>query len=265
MWGLSIPFWDAVFRWATICAAIFGGIGVTAAFVSAWVGYELADVTQQEADRKIAEARARSDEANGRAEEAAVTAANATKEAATIRERAALTEERLLNERRLTANERWRLERIERTVLPRSLYVNWPALATELKGGNFHPINVALIGKSMESHQFASALMGALQQAGVFGKYIDLSAMPGARAPGSSSGVSVTGGKDTDADRLAEMLWQKFKIGGALFGALPIGWEAIPPDVACLVVGENNAAMSGGNGKPGEGLDEHGEPVPAPQ
>jgi hypothetical protein len=70
LWGLSLSFWDAVFRWATICAAVFGGIGVTAAFISTWVGYELADVTQQESDRKLAEARATSDEANARALEA---------------------------------------------------------------------------------------------------------------------------------------------------------------------------------------------------
>ena len=39
----------------------------------------------------------------------------------------------LLNEQRLTARERWRLERVERAVLPRSAYVNWAALVVERK------------------------------------------------------------------------------------------------------------------------------------
>jgi hypothetical protein len=35
------------------------------------------------------------------------------------------------------------------------MYVNWPALVEELKAGNFHPINIALVGRSMEASGFA--------------------------------------------------------------------------------------------------------------
>jgi hypothetical protein len=69
MWGLSIPFWETVFRWATISAFVLGGFTATAAFVSAWVGYELSDIVQKDADRRISEAKmeaARANEASER-------------------------------------------------------------------------------------------------------------------------------------------------------------------------------------------------------
>jgi hypothetical protein len=64
MWGLSIPFWESVFRWATISAFVFGGFTATAAFVSAWVGYELSDIVQKDADRRIEEAKVEAARAN---------------------------------------------------------------------------------------------------------------------------------------------------------------------------------------------------------
>jgi hypothetical protein len=186
---------------------------------------------------------------------------------ATAQNNAAITEERLLNERRLTARERWRLERVERAVLPRSLYVNWPALVAELKVGNFHAINIALVGRTMEASEFAFDLMLALQQAGVLGRYIDLSAIPNDPRGGmhSSSGADVIIGY-SDGDRLAQMLWQKFQIGGGSMSAavLPPAWVSIPTDMNCLVIEENNWAMSPGSGQPGEGLDKYGGPDPAP-
>jgi hypothetical protein len=70
MWGLSIPFWETVFKAATIAALVLGGLGISAAFISAWVGYELTDIVQKDADRRIAEADARSKEAQARSDEA---------------------------------------------------------------------------------------------------------------------------------------------------------------------------------------------------
>jgi hypothetical protein len=57
MWSFTDPFWDTVFKWATISALMFGGIGVASAFVSAWVGYEITDATQKDADKRIADAK----------------------------------------------------------------------------------------------------------------------------------------------------------------------------------------------------------------
>jgi hypothetical protein len=79
-------------------------------------------------------------------------------------------------------------------------------------------------------------------------------------------GVSVYAkGMNQDATRFAELLWQKYQIGGGMVGVIAIGMEAIPPDTNCLIVGENDAAFQGAAGQPGEGVDTHGEPVPALQ
>jgi methylthioribose-1-phosphate isomerase len=66
MWSFTDPVWEVVFKWATIAALIFGGIGIVSAFVSAWIGYEITDATQRDAidklkraDERIAEARER--------------------------------------------------------------------------------------------------------------------------------------------------------------------------------------------------------------
>jgi hypothetical protein len=180
---------------------------------------------------------------------------------------AAVTEERLLGERRLTARERWRLERVERAVLPRSLYVNWDSLIAALKTGKFSPINIALVGKSMEASSFAFDLMFAFSQNGLMGKFIDLSSVPSEAHAGmhSSSGAYVIIGA-ADGQGLAQMLFQKFQIGGGSMSAdmLPSAWSAIPKDMNCLVVEENNWEMAPPSGQPGEGLDEHGAPDPAP-
>jgi hypothetical protein len=92
MWGLSIPFWQSVVLWANI-VALAGGIATGAAlFVSAWVSSNIADVVQQDADKRITDARTRGDEAradaakaNQRASEAAERAAVLEKEAAQLR------------------------------------------------------------------------------------------------------------------------------------------------------------------------------------
>jgi len=65
MW--TDPFWETVFRWATWTAAGAGGLSIAAAFVSAWVGYEITGATQREADQKIAGAQAQAATATERA------------------------------------------------------------------------------------------------------------------------------------------------------------------------------------------------------
>src|ERR1700720_1718654 len=85
MWSFTSPPWATIFKWATIGAAAFGGIGVLAAFVSAWVGYQITDATQREANEQIANARADAARAMERT-------ALLEKEAQTARERAALLE-----------------------------------------------------------------------------------------------------------------------------------------------------------------------------
>jgi hypothetical protein len=43
--------------------------------------------------------------------------------------------------------------------------VNWPPLVENSKPETFHPINIALVGRSMEASGFALDLMLALRQA----------------------------------------------------------------------------------------------------
>lgn len=184
--------------------------------------------------------------------------AAANQRAAEANAQLALTNERVLAERRLTANERWRLSRLEKAVLPRALSPELTvALVDALKSGNFKAVNIAYIDKP-ESMLYAMSLMMAFKQAGITGQFI--------RFPKTTDQAGVALWRaNPDGDRLAQLLWQKFQIGGSVVARIvPIGWEVIPRDTNCLVVGENDGAMQGQDGQPGEGIDEHGVPVPAP-
>lgn len=104
MWGFSLQFWQSVFFWATVVAAVSGGIGISAAFVSAMVGYQISDIVQADADERIAEATARGEEARAEAGKAHERAAALEKEAAEAR----VEQERIkvrLASRRLTAEQ----------------------------------------------------------------------------------------------------------------------------------------------------------------
>ena len=100
------------------------------------------------------------------------------------------------------------------------------------------------------------------------GKSIDAPNDPSlqARLGQSSSGVTILMA-NADGQRLGELLWQKFQIGGggASISMMPPAWASLPRDTNCLLIQDNGWAMAPGNGQPGEGLDAHGRPVPAPQ
>lgn len=68
--GFLEPIWEAVFRFATWTALIFGALSIGSAFVSAWVGWEITDATQKAADGRIKAADERIAEYNARAKEA---------------------------------------------------------------------------------------------------------------------------------------------------------------------------------------------------
>jgi hypothetical protein len=68
--GFLEPIWETVFRVATWSALIFGTLSIGSAFVSAWVGWEITDATQKDADHKIKAADERIAEFNTRAKEA---------------------------------------------------------------------------------------------------------------------------------------------------------------------------------------------------
>jgi hypothetical protein len=74
--GFLEPIWETIFRVATWSALIFGALSIGSAFVSAWVGWEITDATQKDADTRIkaadvriADAMVHAAEANQKAEE----------------------------------------------------------------------------------------------------------------------------------------------------------------------------------------------------
>jgi hypothetical protein len=176
------------------------------------------------------------------------------------------TEKDVLVERRLTARERLRLERLERIILPRSID-SAPQLVEALKAGGFQPMNIAIV-LQRESSEYGFSLMSVLKDAGLLGGVAWLP--KDSRAP-SLLVVAV----DDDGPRIADLLWQKFQIGQGWRAKIERGTDptksdsslaGVPTDRNCLVVGSNSeAAFQGSPGQPGEGVDEHGRPVPAPQ
>jgi hypothetical protein len=138
-------------------------------------------------------------------------------------------------------------------------------LANSLKVGKFQPINVALIGSSMEASGFAMNLGLALQSAGVLGQYFDLSSASAEtkRHLGHSSSGTILATGALDASRLGEMLWRTFQIGGGEFPASLLS-GIIPADQNTLIIDDNGWANSPGAGQPGEGIDAHGGADPAP-
>ena len=54
MWGWIPQYGHIVFFWSTLVAAVCGGIGIGAAFISAMVGYELSEWASRDATERIA-------------------------------------------------------------------------------------------------------------------------------------------------------------------------------------------------------------------
>lgn len=245
-------------------AAAFFGVVV---FVSSLLQNKLNARISAEKDRALAEYQVTADvkiaQAHQLADEARERTAFLERDATSLRidlERARaatiLADARLLNEQRLTANERWRLERLEKAILPRNISPEFVGpLVAALQG--LSSVNIAVVNKP-EPMNFAFSLMQILNFAHAFGKLIVL--------PSNSqqSGVAVYTPNLAD-DRLFNAFWNIARIGGKGIGVRTGGLEDIPKDQECLIVGDNDAALQPGEGQPGEGIDEHGRPVPAPR
>jgi hypothetical protein len=167
-----------------------------------------------------------------------------------------LTDQALLLEQRLTANYRWRFERIEKAVLPRSLDSRHRHIAVERLRG-LGAINVATLTE-LESLMFGGQIKALLEEAGVFGKMI---ALP----MGSRHYGTMMYSTDANGGKAAKALWETLGICGGTAGMLPLGTEGVPPQENCILVGVNDGALQPGAGQPGEGLDEHGRPIPQPR
>lgn len=181
----------------------------------------------------------------------------ADERAAKANEHAALLETYLLAERRLTANERWRLERVERAVLPRQVAEEQRSFLLKELTGKGESFNIAFVDRQ-EPMSYALQLRQVFQQAGFS---VDFFPLPrDANELGVTTYVANEGGR-----AIAQTLW-KVRIGGGSITLVPADLkDIIPAGNNCLIVGENDAAFQPRDGQPGEGIDEHGRPVPAPQ
>jgi len=206
MWGYSIPFWEAVFRWSTIAAFVLGGAGVTAAFISTWVGAKLGDVSQNEFNLKleaakveVASANARAGAAEERAAQANVTAANLEKDAAVAR----------LEQERLKQQLAWR------EVTPHQA----EAIRNTLKKANLQ-ITIFWIAGDAEGSAFARRLAEALLSAGSTISGFAPTGMLGAE----KHGLSISGSEKEECELLATAL------RAAGFGEIPIDLSQRKPD-----------------------------------
>jgi hypothetical protein len=103
LFNLSQHAADEVFGWANVTLVMGSMLVLAGTAVAIWAS----GIREQYANERISKNEAETADANKRAAEA-----NAE---------LALTNERVMTERRLTANERWRLSRLEAAVLPRAL------------------------------------------------------------------------------------------------------------------------------------------------
>jgi hypothetical protein len=77
LWGWSFPALELIVKVALWIAFAAGGIAAVSAFIAGYVGYELTDAVQKEADLRIVEAQSRGEEAKARAAVAEQKAAEA--------------------------------------------------------------------------------------------------------------------------------------------------------------------------------------------
>ena len=157
--------WLTILWWAKLVAAGFVTLGVLMEFGGDWLSRPFEKTVEEARETEMAKLAA--DAKSARAE-TAKTAVELEKAKA----QEARADANLLHEQRLTANESWRLEWLERAVKPRSAFVDWNRLVTTLKDGHFQPINIAIVGGA-EAELFGFNLQIALGQAGMMGRVVD--------------------------------------------------------------------------------------------
>jgi hypothetical protein len=148
MWGWLPQHGHSVFIVSTIIAAIFGGIGIGAAFVSAIVGYQLTELASDEARIEIARAN--------------TATAALGKETAAAKERTAALEKEAAEARaeqeRLKGQLAWRRLRREQH----------DAIVAALRNQKFEtPLDVSFPLGDTEAASFAAEIVQTLKDSGV--------------------------------------------------------------------------------------------------
>jgi hypothetical protein len=225
MWGLTLQFWQTVVLWANVIALAGAVLTGAALFVSAWVSSNIADVIQQDADKRITEARTRGDEARADAAKANQRASEAAERAASLEKQAA--------ELRL-ALERETAKRQARTLKKEQFD------ALQALKGKVSKINV-MYESAVEPSLFASQIIDALMYAG-----IDVKMYP------TPPGMAWTGNMiywtnfvdDPREDPLIGPFIKADLYGG--HGEINALLGPIPKDAPLLMIGERYAEMKGG-------------------
>ena len=155
MWGFSLQFWQSVWWVATILTAIFGSLGIVAALISAWVGWGISDVVQQDADTRIAEAGVVAATANAEAAKANVARAQ---------ERTALLEKE-------SAEAKLEHERLKQKLAWRRLTAEQHAILVNALKGKLTSVWVSFVKNDDESLTFREDFAQTMRDAGVEPKY----------------------------------------------------------------------------------------------
>lgn len=163
------------------------------------------------------------------------------------------TNERLLEEQRRLAEARWRLERVERGVLPREIPPQ--QLQTILERLRQIPdigrVNVLTVDVA---EPLTPQVVQILRQAGRLGQVFI--------TQGPVRGTSIYRANPA-GEAMARVFWE---VTGRFFGGWEsvraIGMETLPEHENAIVIGTNTTPPA--DGQPGEGIDEHGHPVARP-
>lgn len=252
--------WFDVSNIALLIGALFVVAGTYGVFKFGSIKEKYADERISSNEAKVAESRARAEEAIEHSRSLEIELEKARNDAKQI-------DANLLREQRLTARERMRLEKLERIVLPRILDPSdGAALVAAFREANFSPVNVFSI-QGAEPEAFAISIVAVLAPERLLGQF---GLLPKAAQPPSLIVVAI----DDDGEMLADLLFQRFKLGQGYRVRVQPGSDAaridrsligVTTDRNSIVVGSNStAALQPSPGQPGEGIDERGRPVPAP-
>jgi hypothetical protein len=220
--GFLEPIWETIFRVATWSALIFGAFSIGSAFVSAWVGWEITDATQKDADHKIKAADERIKNADLRIAE--------------------------FNARAKEAE--FKLEELRRQVAPRSLKRD--VLIKILEGQPKAPTEIMYLRDDAESFELAQQIALAMEAAGwqitsrlPIPPTSDPQAITAMAVGGQPSGVTVVVGGITQEEEDASL--------NAMQGK---EWIKTPWTVLTHALGESLGKISGragGQNAPPEG------------
>jgi len=151
-WGQPLEFWQSVILWTMWGGFVLTAVGAALAVVSSFVSYQVSDVIQAEADKRIAAAEQSSLAAN-------TEAAKANEAAAHAQERAALLEKQ-------AADARLETEKLKQAVAWRSISADQVTTLRRALSATTGAVNLRYMDGDPEALAFAVQLSHVLAAAG---------------------------------------------------------------------------------------------------